>query len=91
MQVSTLQARLQGLSARERAIADVVARLSSGGGRTRDVEIHHLRTYGLRETEIHEVLEVAAVANQQRVDGATVADTAALPPYYFEGTVPPGV
>lgn len=91
MQVSTLQTRLQGLSARERAIADVVARLSSGGGHTRDAEAHHLRTYGLRETEIHEVLELATLANQQRVDGPVTAEPATPPPYYFEGTVPPGV
>lgn len=91
MQVSTLQARLHGLSARERAIADVVARCCTGGGRSRDAEIHHLRAYGLRETEIHEVLELAALANQQRVDSPATDATAALPPYYFEGTVPSGV
>ncbi|MFN8495604.1 MAG: hypothetical protein U0350_48875 [Caldilineaceae bacterium] len=95
MQVSTLQTRLNGLSSRERAIADVVARLIVGVGRAHDVEIHHLRTYGLRDSEIHEVLELATSAHQQNAEHTITAAEAesapALLPYYFEGTIPPGV
>lgn len=104
MQSIVLNLSGEELSQREQTIAELAVKISTTPRLTNGTRLDHLRAHNLEEEEINTVLKLATVFNYWRDRNhlpatAQEPDTPHTqlrlsldgdPPYYFEGTYPPG-